>query len=118
MSTAVRIHADVPAATVPECAVCNKAVDAFIRDGKADAAGDVGFVALCHGQREEVRVPRKLVLGSSRITLGKAFAKTLPSDDVVVDGFTVPACQADAMRRFLAGATCRLGEADLESEVD
>jgi hypothetical protein len=68
--------------TVPQCGVCHKPVDAFIRDLRLSSCS---FTVLCHGQREVVEVPEAMARlltrdPHARVTLGVAFDRPLLSE--------------------------------------
>jgi len=61
----------------PTCAVCNKPVDRLeCIDNPRD--NEVVYVAYCHGKRKVTRVPMRMLVHAVTVTLGTAFAKTLP----------------------------------------
>jgi len=78
MSSVIRFSPPPPRA-VPECAVCHRPVDAFIRDHRLSSCS---YTALCHGQRETVEVPESVARlltrdPHARVTLGVAFNRPL-----------------------------------------
>ena len=61
---------------VPECALCHKPVDAFIRDHRFASCS---YTAICHGEAETVEIPEVMARVMSgdpgtSVTLGLAFA--------------------------------------------
>ena len=61
-------------ARIPRCFVCEKPVEGFMRVATRTADDVVEFTALCHGQRDVVRVPREY-FQSHELTIeyGEAF---------------------------------------------
>ena len=80
---------------MPMCARCGRTVDSIERE--ADF-GDVAFVfrAHCHGDVEEVRIPREMIEAGGKISMGVAFRITDNND------------RADAVAYALAPPTLKL----------
>jgi hypothetical protein len=59
----------------PTCAVCRQPVEQLIEERDA-FLGRVVFTAVCHGQRERVRVDEEVLEGVRGVSFGVAFSSS------------------------------------------
>lgn len=68
----------------PRCAHCLRAVDLLTAVDKPDT-NEVLLTSFCHAQREQIHVPRHLLLQDSRVTMQEAFRSPTCSVHVVTN---------------------------------
>lgn len=56
----------------PICAVCNKPVDELLME-LCDFQYARRWIAVCHGQRQVVEIPERVLMFGERIEMGRAF---------------------------------------------